>query len=49
MVGDDNFAKFCEQYTKLELQSKFEVISFTDGDFRAVGVPLDGIRLQTCS
>ena len=41
-VEFQNFLVIRLWYDGIELQLKFEVISSTDGDFRAAGVTLDG-------
>ena len=50
MVGMIFLDDFLSYGTEFESLSKFEVISFTDGDFRVVNVRLDGFwdfsRLQ---
>ena len=47
-VGVTNFCKICWWHTMMELQSKFEVISVTDGDFTAQKVRLDGFAPKRC-
>ena len=45
MVGMIFLDDFLSYGTEFESLSKFEVISFTDGDFRAANAGIDGFRV----